>query len=106
MNAAHSGRIHVSHDEENPRMLCVTDPHLGSVDYVIVLVFFSARPQRKCITARLCFREAEAPTLSQQVGRGYGKFLVQQIEAIYTRVMLTSIFRSSKKLPKKLLCKI
>lgn len=46
----HSRRIHISHDEENPCMLCITDPHLGSVDYVIVLVFFSARLQRKGIT--------------------------------------------------------
>lgn len=66
LNITHSRRIHIGHDEEHPCMLCVTDPHLGSVDYVIVLVLFSARPQRKCITPRLCFREAEAPALSQQ----------------------------------------
>jgi len=63
----HSRGIHIGHHQENPGMLCITDPHLGSIDYVIVLVFFSAGLQSKCVAARLGFREAEASNLSQQI---------------------------------------
>lgn len=52
-------------------MLCITDPQLGSIDDVIVLVFISARLQRESITPRLCFGEAEASDLFS--GKHYSK---------------------------------
>lgn len=44
-------------------MLCVADPHLGSIDDVIVFMFFSTCLQSKGIAPRLCFREAETSNL-------------------------------------------
>lgn len=44
-------------------MLCIADPHLGSIDDVIVFLFFSTCLQSEGVTPRLRFREAEASDL-------------------------------------------
>lgn len=62
-------------------MLRVADPHLGPIDDVIIFVFFSTRLQRKGITPRLCFREAEASNLGD---RSAGKTLQQTQRRIFT----------------------
>lgn len=62
-DVTHSREVHIGHHQEYACMLRITDPHLGAVDDVIVLVFFSSRLQRKGVTPRLGFREAEASDL-------------------------------------------
>lgn len=59
----HSGGVYIGHHQENTCVLCVADPHLGSIDDVIVFMLFSTCLQSKGVTPRLGFRQAEASNL-------------------------------------------
>lgn len=61
----HSRQVNIGHHQENPRVLCVADPHLGSVDDVIIFVLLCTSLQRESVAPWLCFWEAETSNLSQ-----------------------------------------
>ncbi len=60
------GRLCVCHHQKHSGMFCVTDPHLGAVDDVIILVFlcFSLESDRRCPPPRL--RQTEAADLKKR----------------------------------------
>lgn len=61
----HCRQVNIGHHQENSGVLCIADPHLGSVDNVVIFVLLSTSLQRESIAPRLCFWEAETSNLSQ-----------------------------------------
>lgn len=62
--STNSSRVYIGHDQEYSSMFCVTDPHLWTVDDVIVFLFLCFSLQRESVTAWLRLWQAKAADLS------------------------------------------
>ncbi len=60
------GRLCVCHHQKHSGMFCVTDPHLGAVDDVIILVFLCFSLESERVAARLRLRQTEAADLKKR----------------------------------------